>query len=259
MNKNILLVVKFIIVAALFLLVDNFILLNSYQIHGYILTELNEYFSYESLYNSDLFANTIFRYFLSIACISFFVTSVLLLKINIIKFTSFFKPTLFSSSILILVFIFLNSKTNNNSELMYATISYCSLVLTLFRENLIFSASCLFTKDRKTLYALSLISLILFIALHPIELTIGRITTTIFMITVWIYTTATKNIWLGVAMHVAWNLVLTDSIAYHLLLLSISCLFVLRIKSFPEEMHIPFLKRLIGLIKIAKFKQLLKL
>ena len=174
-------------------------------------------FDKDSLYLSDNFAQSVYCFALSIPTIAIFILALGIysgrgLKNKIKHLIAVSGVTLF---LFLLLFLHLNSRSQNSSALTYALLSYTSMITLVLREQLIFVTQGMFSRSSRHFYVISVIGLFLFIFSHKLVLTEGRVLATILMINLWIYTTKSMNIWHGVAIHASWNYAFPQSALFH--------------------------------------------
>lgn len=170
-----------------------------------------------SLYLRDNFSQSVYRFALSIPTIVIFILALGIysardLKDKIKQLFTIGGITLF---LFLLLFLHLNSRSQNSSALTYALLSYTSMITLVLREQMIFVTQGMFSRSSRHFYVISIIGLFLFIFSHKLVLTEGRVLATILIINLWIYTTKSMNIWHGVAIHAFWNYGFPQSALFH--------------------------------------------
>jgi hypothetical protein len=226
--------IVFVCIITAALLMDSFIINNSNLIYEVARSQINNFFPDSSIYRNRFFLDSIFRYILSISVISFFMLLIIFLRKSDAKFSEFFVLNPLSIISLILLFMYMNYFSNND-EIIYSILSYISIIFLVFRENVLFVSQVLFSSDRKVVFITSILSLFIFIYLHPFAFTIGSLTGTMLMVNIWIYTTIRKNIWIGVTLHAIWNLAFPESMWFHMAVLTLSFFLVFRVVIFQKE------------------------
>lgn len=181
-------------------------------------------FNENSLYLRDNFVRSIYRFVLSSTTIFLFILALWLYSGKNLKEIArkIFAVSAVSLFLFLILFLHLNSRSTNSSALIYAMISYISMIALVLREQLVFATQAMFSKNSIHFYAISVIGLLLFIFSHKLVLTEGRVMATILMINLWIYTSKSMNIWHGVVVHASWNYAFPQSALFHYFILAYS-------------------------------------
>lgn len=207
--------------------------ISTIEVRDGILFVLNEVFAEGSVYATELFANAIFRSFLGIATSLVIIIPAFILTNNILLCREYLRIRAVPSVILFSVFLYLNAESENSEKLLYATLSFASLVVMLFREHFMFYTQEWFARTRKDIFVSSILAIIIFILLHPLVFTPGRVMGTLLMVNLWLYTVSERNLWMGVSVHAAWNFVLPESPGFHYLLFIFSCFLAFSRPKYP--------------------------
>jgi hypothetical protein len=216
------------------LLVNDYLTSQSIFFRDAVFVNLIQIFPDGSLFGSELFANAVFRSMLALVGSSIIIITALLLgKSNKKIIFSFISVGFFPFLLLVTIFVYLNSHSSNGDHLTYATLSYISLVMIILREHFFFFVQQWFLVGDGQILMGGCIALVFFILLHPLVFNEGRVLGTFLMINLWIYTICVRNLWLGVAIHLAWNFVLPESAIFHYLLIVYSCFLAYGRSSYP--------------------------
>lgn len=199
---------------------------------------LTQVFGSESVYAQDYFVGATLRFLITLTTIATFLAPLLISRDTTFDLGLFFKPTIGSIAFLAVLFFYMNSHSENGDKLIYAVISYGSLILFLARENIIFFMQTAYTNNFFGVWLGAFASLAAFILLHPISLSEGRVLGTVLMINLWIYTLTARNLWLGVAIHAAWNFGFPESAAFHYILFFVSCFLAYGQKTYPSFLSV---------------------
>lgn len=195
---------------------------------------LTRIFGSQSVYAQSYFVGTTLQFLITLIVVSIFLSPLLINRNTDFDIRVFFKPTIASVFVLAGLFLYLNSQSVNGDRLIYALVSFGSLTLFLARENVIFFMQSAYTRDHFGVWLGALASLTAFVLLHPISLSEGRVLGTVLMVNLWIYTVAARNLWLGVAIHAAWNFGFPESAEFHYLLFLVSCFLAYGQPTYPS-------------------------
>ncbi|MCZ8081463.1 MAG: hypothetical protein O9289_21055 [Rhodobacteraceae bacterium] len=199
---------------------------------------LIQIFGSQSVYAQDYFAGATLRILITLPVAAVFLAPLMICRSKTFDFGQFFKPTIASIVVLAGLFIYLNSHSPNSDKLIYALISYMALILFLARENIIFFMQTAYTTSHYGVWLGALASLTAFVLLHPLVLSEGRILGTLLMVNLWIYTVTARNIWLGVAIHAAWNFGFPESAEFHYALFIVSCFLAYGQPTYPSALTV---------------------
>jgi len=131
------------------------------------------------------------------------------------------------------IFFYLNAESENKSRYLYAAISFISIILVIAREHVLFFSQEWFSSKASDILIASAIGLFAFVMLHPLHISQGRVLGTLLMVNLWIYTISERNLWMGVSLHAAWNLVLPESAMFHYSIFAVSCFLAYGRPSYP--------------------------
>lgn len=190
-------------------------------LYGWFVFFANFLLKEDSIFFNDFFASSLLRFFLSIS--TFFAFCLMLFAIRVAR-PSFQQllPNPIVALVLTCIFVYLNSMSENSDHLIYALLSFLSILALTAREHIIFGVQYYFSKSILAFWITSAIGLIVFVISHErafsFESTIGNI----FIVNLWIYSTRARSLWLAVTMHVAWNLILPGSTEFIVFMLALS-------------------------------------
>ena len=131
------------------------------------------------------------------------------------------------------IFFYLNAESENKSRCLYAAISFASILLVIAREHVLFFSQEWFSGNASDILIAGAIGLFVFVMFHPLHISEGRILGTLLMVNLWIYTVCERNLWMGVSLHAAWNLVLPESAMFHYAIVVVSCFLAYGRSSYP--------------------------
>lgn len=215
------------------LTIDTVISVNSEEPRRLIHSYLSGVFTEDSVYSDTSFSKAVFRTFLALTG-SLFVFVLAISVTSIKDCMKYFSFRLMPVVYLIAVFIYLNHHSPNKDEIIYAILSYISLILVIAREHIFFFTQLWFCKSEKSLLLTGLFALTVFILAHPLTLSVGNILGTILIVNLWIYSAAEKNFWMGIAIHAAWNFVLPQSAIFHYAVFVFSCFLAFGCEKYPS-------------------------
>lgn len=210
-----------------------FLTINTISIRDLALTVLNAVLDQDSIFATELFAGAIFRIILGIMVSFVIIAPILLRKVSIKPVSEYIGIRVFPMIILFAVFLYLNASSENSDKLFYAVLSFTSLIVMLAREHFIFYTQEWFARTGKDVLLGAIVALVIFILLHPLVFTPGRVMGTLLMINLWIYTVSERNLWMGIAIHAAWNFVLPQSAEFHYFLFAYSCVLAFGRLNYP--------------------------
>lgn len=188
----------------------------------------------ESVFVSETFLLSVYRYIISFCAVAAFL---IFCFIENIRFVSL-RGMLPSSLVLVLfsaVFIHMNMRSPNSDKVLYALVSFGSIVLLTFREHLIFGAQFFISRRSQEFWSTSALGLAVFTLSHHLVLSYERFVATIFMINLWIYSTRLRSLWVATVMHLAWNWVLPDRSDFHYFLFAVSFYLAFHPGDCPEQ------------------------
>jgi hypothetical protein len=188
----------------------------------------------DSIFVSEAFLLSVYRYIISCCAVAAFFIFCFVEKL---RFASL-RRMLPSSLVLFLlaaVFIQMNMRSSNSDKVLYAVISFGSIVFLTFREHLIFGVQFFISRRPQEFWLTSALGLAVFILSHDLVLSYERFVATIFMINLWIYSTRVRSLWVATVMHLAWNWVLPDRADFHYFLFAVSFYLAFHPGDCPEQ------------------------
>lgn len=175
----------------------------------------------DSIFFSELFASSLLRYFLSISTFFAFYFMLLAIKVERPRFQHLL-PSPKIALVLVCIFLYLNSMSDNSNHLSYALLSFLSILALTAREHILFGVQYFFSKSIWTFWITSAIGFIAFVISHERAFSFESTVANIFIINLWIYSTRARSLWLAVTMHLAWNLILPGRIEFIQFMLALS-------------------------------------
>jgi len=219
--------------------VDRIVMSHYQSIIGIYRLLAEGWFDQESLFLGERFLKSVYRFVLSISTLAVFFLFAIF-KIKSFSLRNFFKIDPFSAVLLILLFLHMNERSSNSSFISYAFLSYLSIIALMLREQVIFTTQIAFTTNSRWLGLLSLVGLGVFIFSHPLVFNLGRVTATLLIVNLWIYTVSVRNVWHGVAVHAIWNYAFPESAIFHFGILFYSFWLAFGQKEYPIFLSYPF-------------------
>ncbi|MGH1412636.1 MAG: hypothetical protein ACRBB0_04030 [Pelagimonas sp.] len=217
--------------------VEVFLTFNTIPLRDGALSLLEIVFEDQSIFATEAFGNSVFRSLLGVgtSCV-ILIPALLLNKSQPSRVSRYFRIKILPVLILCAVFFYLNNASDNGDKYIYALLSYASIILMLSREHLFFFTQEWFAKQGKGVLPGATVALVVFIILHPLVFSQGRILGTLLMVNLWIYTVSEKNLWMGIAVHAVWNFVLPQSAEFHYLVFFLSCFLAFGRTSYPKSL-----------------------
>ncbi len=175
----------------------------------------------DSIFFNDLFASSLLRYSISISTFFAFYLLLLALKVERPRLLHVL-PNSKIVLVLLCIFIYLNSMSENSNHLPYAFLSFLSILALTAREHIIFGVQYFFSKSISTFWITSAIGFIVFVISHERAFSYESTVANIFIINLWIYSTRARGLWLAVTMHLAWNYLFMEHIEFIYFMLALS-------------------------------------
>jgi membrane protease YdiL (CAAX protease family) len=206
------------------LAIDSVIALYGVGLQDHILHLLAYFFDEDSIYRNERFANSLVRITLAVAVsCGILLPALIFSKKQRTHILGYFRMRIVPTIIMLAIFFYLNAESENKSRYLYAAISFISIILVIAREHVLFFSQEWFSSNASDILIAGAIGLFVFAMLHPLHISEGRVLGTLLMVNLWIYTISERNLWMGVSLHAAWNLVLPESAMFHYSIVAISC------------------------------------
>ena len=218
-------------IAALF--VDSFAGHYSALQIGQLQASLETLLGPNSVYSSNFFVAATLRSLVAF-CVILTVVLALALIGNLRRSLGYFRISSFPFFIMIILFLHMNSKSQNENSYIYAALSFSSFVLFVAREHFVFFLQEAFATQKLSIAIGSVLALFTFIIFHPLSLSEGRVLGTLLIVNLWVYTITKRNIWLGVSLHMVWNFAYPESALFHYAVFLWSCFLAYGLNSYPD-------------------------
>ena len=216
------------------LAIDSFIAWHGVGFRDHVLHLLASFFDEDSIYRDERFANSLVRITLAVAVsCGILLPALILARKERTHIRGYFRMRIVPTMIVLAIFFYLNAESENKSRYLYAAISFVSILLVIAREHVLFFSQEWFSSNASDILIAGAIGLFVFVMLHPLHISQGRILGTLLMVNLWIYTICERNLWMGVSLHAAWNLVLPESAMFHYAIVVVSCFLAYGRSSYP--------------------------
>lgn len=190
--------------------------------------------SRESIFLSDSFLLSVYRYIISALTVCVFFLFCFTQKLKIASIWELL-PKFFVVLLLVAIFVHMNLRSPNSDKIFYALVSFGSILAITFREHLILGVQFYVSRSSQEFWVISGVGLVVFVLSHELEFSYERMVATVFMINLWIYSTRVRNIWLAVVMHLAWNWVFPERADFHYFLFAVSFYLAFSPGNCPEQ------------------------